>query len=108
MRTIPTISASLVIACSALAGIAQAQPAARAPPRAAASMPHECAQPMVKHSHAGDKGEPGEGCEVRPVRSAHLRSPQERQEEARSRARRQVTEPNRLEGKRAQRKANAS
>jgi len=65
--------ASLLIASFAFVGVAQAQSAAVAPASGSASMPHDCAQPMAKHSHATEKGNPANasksaGCA--PVASA--------------------------------------
>ena len=57
MNSIRILSSSLVFASLMLAGIAQAQSTAAAP-SASASMPHDCAKPMAKHSHPAEKGNP--------------------------------------------------
>jgi hypothetical protein len=69
MRTIQILPASIVVACFAVAGVAQAQSAAPASPSGAASMPHECAQPMAKHSHAAEKGSPVKASKSGPCAS---------------------------------------
>ena len=58
MNTIRILSSSFFVASLALTGVAQAQSAAAAPPSESASMPHDCAKPMTKHSHAAEKGTP--------------------------------------------------
>ena len=57
MNTIRILTSSFFVASLALTGIAQAQSAV-APPSESASMPHDCAKPMAKHSHAAEKGTP--------------------------------------------------
>ena len=55
--TIPARAEYIALCRLALTGIAQAQSAV-APPSESASMPHDCAKPMAKHSHAAEKGTP--------------------------------------------------
>ena len=58
MNTKRILSFSLLVASLALTGLAHAQSAAVPPPADSASMPHDCAKPMPKHSHAAEKGMP--------------------------------------------------
>jgi len=58
MNTIRILTSSFFVASLALTGIAQAQSVAATPPGASASMPHDCAKPMAKHSHPAEKGNP--------------------------------------------------
>ena len=58
MNTIRILTSSFFVASLALTGVAKAQSAAVAAPSEGASMPHDCAKPLAKHSHAAEKGSP--------------------------------------------------